>query len=140
MTYQAVQNERQRLQLTAGGGIDFFSQNTQVIGPPELFFEQSGSLPGTSSLSNATSRQWNWNLNAIHTYTPGALKLTTSAGVQVEDRELDRSRLTALGLLPGQSNIDQGSAVTPFEFKAKERTLAFYGQEEGLALQERQAA
>ncbi|HEX9488244.1 MAG TPA: SusC/RagA family TonB-linked outer membrane protein [Gemmatimonadales bacterium] len=137
LTYQAVQSERQRLQLSAGGGIDFFSQNTQVIGPPELFFEQTGSLPGTSALSNATSRQWNWNLNAIHTYTPGAVKLTTSAGVQVEDRELDRSRLTAQGLLPGQSNIDQGSAVTPFELKATERTLAFYGQEEALALQER---
>jgi TonB-linked SusC/RagA family outer membrane protein len=138
LTYQAAQSERQSLQLTAGGGIDIFSQNTQVIGPPELFFEQTGSLPGTSSLSNATSRQWNWNLNAIHTYTPGAFKLTTSAGVQVEDRALDRSRVTAQGLLPGQSNIDQGAVLSgPFQLKATERTLAFYGQEEALALQER---
>ena len=138
MTYQAVQTERQSLQLTAGGGLDFFSQNTQVIGPPELFFEQTQSNPGTSSLSSATSRQWNWNLNAIHTYAPASLKLTTSAGVQVEDRELDRSRVTAQGLLPGQSNIDQGAVLAgPFELKARERTQAFYGQEEVLSLQER---
>jgi len=138
LTYQTLQTERQSLQLSAGGGIDFFSQNTQVIGPPELFFEQTQSNPGTSSLSSATSRQWNWNLNAIHTYTPTSLKLTTSAGAQVEDRELDRSRVTAQGLLPGQSNIDQGSVLAgPFELKARERTLAFYGQEEVLSLQER---
>ena len=137
LTYQALQSERQSMQLTLGGGLDFYSQNAAVIGPPELFFEQGNSLPGVSALSSATSRQWNWNLNAIHTYTPGPFKLTTSAGVQVEDRALDRSRVTAFGLLPGQSNIDQGSAVTPFELNATERTLAFYGQEEGLALQER---
>jgi len=137
LTYQAVQTERQNLQLTLGGGIDFYSQHAAAIGPPELFFEQTNSLPGTSALSDATSRQWNWNLNAIHTYTPGSLKLTTSAGVQIEDRAIDRSRTTTSGLLPGQSNIDQGSSVTPFELKATERTLAFYAQEEGLALQER---
>ena len=137
LTYQALQSERQSMQLTLGGGLDFYSQDASVIGPPELFFEQGNSLPGISALSSATSRQWNWNLNAIHTYTPGPFKLTTSAGVQVEDRALDRSRVTAFGLLPGQSNIDQGSAVTPFELNATERTLAFYGQEEGLALQER---
>ena len=138
LTYQALQSERQSLQLTAGGGLDFFSQNTQVIGPPELFFEQTQSNPGTSSLSSATSRQWNWNLNAIHTYAPVSMRLTTSAGLQVEDRELDRSRVTARGLLPGQSNIDQGSVLAgPFELKARERTLAFYGQEEVLSLQER---
>jgi len=46
LTYQAVQSERQRLQLSAGGGIDFFSQNTQVIGPPELFFRADRLPPG----------------------------------------------------------------------------------------------
>ncbi len=138
LTFQAVQAERHSLQLTAGGGLDFFTQNTQVIGPPELFFEQTSSTPGHSSLSNASSRQWNWNLNAIHTYTPAAFKLTSSAGVQVEDRELDRSRVTAQGLLPGQSNIDQGSVLGgQFQLKAKERTLALYGQEEVLVLDER---
>src|SRR5438034_2289369 len=42
------------------------------------------------------------------------------------------------GLLPGQSNIDQGSVLgQPFELTAKERTLAFYGQEEFLTMRER---
>src|SRR5207244_5083808 len=42
------------------------------------------------------------------------------------------------GLLPGQSNIDQGSVFgQQFEINAPERTLAFYAQEEFLTLQER---
>src|SRR5439155_616581 len=88
----------------------------------------------------ADSRQWNWNANAIHTYTPagGAFRATTSGGVQVEDRELSRSLAVAHGLLPGQSNIDQGSVFgQQFELNAIERTLAFYAQEEFLTLQER---
>jgi TonB-dependent starch-binding outer membrane protein SusC len=140
LTWQAVQTVHHSLQLIGAGGADLFQQKAVVISPPELFFEQTQTNPGTSALSNADSRQWNWNLNAIHSYTPssGSFKATTSGGVQVEDRELGRSRVVAKGLLPGQSNIDQASVIqSPFEFNAKERTLAFYGQEEFLTMRER---
>jgi TonB-linked SusC/RagA family outer membrane protein len=140
LSYQAVQTERSNLRFVGAAGIDFFSQNNQVYAPPSLFFQATSPTPGTAALSNASSRQWNWNVNAIHAYTPagGTFRATTSAGVQVEDRELDRSRVVASGLLPGQSNIDQGSVLgQPFQLVAKERTLALYGQEEFLALQER---
>jgi TonB-linked SusC/RagA family outer membrane protein len=140
LTYQAAQSARHNLQLIASGGIDFFTQTSEVLAPPELFFQQTSSTPGSSALSNANSRQWNWNLNAIHAYTPagGTFKATTSGGIQVEDREIGRSRVTARGLLPGQSNIDQGSVLGgQFELNATERTLAFYGQEEFLTLAER---
>jgi TonB-dependent starch-binding outer membrane protein SusC len=140
LTWQAVQTARHSLQLVGAGGADLFQQKAVVISPSDLFFEQTQTNPGTSALSNADSRQWNWNLNAIHSYTPGAgsFKATTSGGVQVEDRELGRSRVVAKGLLPGQSNIDQASVLQqPFEVNTKERTLAFYGQEEFLTRQER---
>jgi TonB-dependent starch-binding outer membrane protein SusC len=140
LTFQAAQTERHNLKFVGSAGIDYYTQTANVLGPPELFFEATGSTPGVSSLSNATSRQWNWNVNAIEAYTPagGAFRSTTSAGVQVEDRELERSRVVAQGLLPGQSNIDQASVLgQPFELNAIERTLAFYGQEEFLTMQER---
>jgi len=140
LTLQAAQTERHNLKLVGSAGIDFFTQTSNVFGPPELFFEATSSTPGVASLSNASSRQWNWNLNAIEAYSPagGGFKATTSAGVQVEDREIERSRVVAQGLLPGQSNIDQGSVLgQPFELTAKERTLAFYGQEEFLTMRER---
>jgi TonB-linked SusC/RagA family outer membrane protein len=140
LTWQAIQTIHHNLQLVGQGGADLFQQKAVVISPPELFFEQTQTNPGTSALSNADSRQWNWNLNAIDAYTPssGSYKATTSAGVQVEDRELGRSRVVAKGLLPGQSNIDQGTVLqSPFELNAEERTLALYGQEEFLTLHER---
>ena len=140
LTLQAVQTERHNLKLVGSAGLDFYDQTATVFGPPELFFEATASTPGVSSLSNASSRQWNWNLNAIEAYSPagGGFKSTISAGVQVEDRELERSRVVAQGLLPGQSNIDQGSVLgQPFELSAQERTLAFYAQEEFLTMQER---
>jgi len=140
LTWQAVQSERHSLRLIGSAGADVFNQKAQVFSPRELYYEARLANPGTSSLGNADSRQWNWNANAIHTYTPagGAFRATTSGGVQVEDRELSRSLAVAHGLLPGQSNIDQGSVFgQQFEINAPERTLAFYAQEEFLTLQER---
>src|SRR5882724_2651308 len=140
LSLQAVQTGRHNLRFVGSAGIDFFTQTSNVFGPPELFFEATLSTPGVSSLSNASSRQWNWNLNAIEAYSPasGSFKSTTSVGIQVEDREIDRARVVAQGLLPGQSNIDQASVLgQPFQLSAKERTLAAYGQEEFLTMQER---
>ena len=140
LTYQALQTERHNLKLVGAGGIDFFTQNNSVLAPPTLFFQATNSAPGNASLSNASSRQWNWNVNAIDAYTPGsgAFKATTSLGAQVEDRALGRSRVVAQGLLPDQSNIDQGSVLgQPFELNGEERTLAFYVNEEFLTVGER---
>src|SRR5207237_10304185 len=133
LTVQAAQTEPHNLKLVGSAGIDFFTQTSNVFGPPELFFGATSSTPGVASLSNASSRQWNWNLNAIEAYSPagGGFKATTSAGVQVEDREIERSRVVAQGLLPGQSNIDQGSLLgRPVELTPKARPRPLDGLEE----------
>jgi TonB-linked SusC/RagA family outer membrane protein len=140
LTYQALATDHHNLQIVAGGGIDMFNQTNSVIAPPELYFEQALANPGQSTLSNAQSRFWNWNLNALHAYTPTSadFRLSSSAGVQVEDRETARDRITAQGLLPGQTNIDQGTFFTdPLQLNTTERTLAFYAQEELLARDQR---
>jgi outer membrane receptor protein involved in Fe transport len=81
----------------------------------------------------------NWNLNAIHGYTvSSALRATTSGGAQYEDRRQQISRVTARGLLPGQSNITQGSVFGEQQQNiSTERTLALYAQEQIVALDER---
>lgn len=140
LTWQALTTEHHSLQVVGGAGIDMFNQKNSVIAPPELYFEQAVANPGLSTLSNADSRFWNWNLNALHTYAPsaGAFRLNSSAGVQVEDEEVSRSRLSAEGLLPGQSNIDQGTIIANvLENNAPVRTFAFYAQEEALGLDQR---
>ena len=134
LTWQALQSVHTSVKLVGFGGIDFFNQKDEVFAPPELFFEARQSNPGASTLSNADSRFTNWNLNGIHTYTSSLWSATTSAGVQWEDRGLSRSRIISRGLLPGQENVNQGSVITPFEENTHERTVALYGREEWLGL------
>lgn len=137
LTWQALQSLRNSVKVVGAGGIDFFNQKDEVFAPPELFFEARQSNPGASTLSNADSRFTNWNLNGIHTYTANTWSATTSAGVQWEDRGLSRSRIISRGLLPGQENVNQGSVITPFEENTHERTVALYGREEWLGLDNR---
>lgn len=138
-TYQALQTARQSLRVVGAGGIDFFTQKNEVYAPPELYFQQALTNPGVSTLGNADSRFNNWNLNAIHTFTPasGSFRATTALGVQWEDRQLSRSRVSAQGLLPGQQNVNQGSVLQAFEEQTHERSVGLYGQEDWLGLNER---
>ena len=140
LAFQAITTEHSSLRLIAAAGADLFTQKATVIAPPELFFQQSQALPGVSSLANGDSRFLNWNANAIHTYSPegGSWRATTSIGSQYEDRNLNRAQVVASGLIPGQTNIDQGSTLgQQFELRTTERTLAFYGQEELALMHER---
>jgi outer membrane receptor protein involved in Fe transport len=135
----AWSNEKQSLRFVGAAGADIFNQRDVILAPPELYFQQGLQNPGASTLNNGEARYVNWNVNAIHSYTPSALiRATTSGGVQYEDRQLQIARVTARGLLPGQSNITQGSVFgEQQENISTERTVALYGQEQILALDER---
>ena len=139
LNYDAWSTNKQSLKFVAAGGADIFNQRDAIFAPPELYFQANQQNPGVSTLSNGDARYVNWNLNGIHTWTPSALIHTsTSAGVQYEDRQLQIARVTARGLLPGQSNITQGSVFgEQQENLSTERTVALYGQEQLLAFDER---
>ena len=137
LRWQALQTARQSLTVVGAGGMDFFNQKDELLAPAELFFEQVQTTPGRSVLGNADGRNLNWNLNGIHTLTSGDWTATTSAGLQWEDRSISRSRLIGSGLLPGQVNVTQGSVLSGFEENTHERTVALYGQEEWLGMDQR---
>ena len=139
LDYDAWNNDKQSLKFVAAGGADIFNQRDAIFAPPELYFQANQQNPGASTLSNGDARYVNWNVNAIHSYAPGSIgRATTSGGVQYEDRQLQIARVTARGLLPGQSNITQGSVFGEQQEKlSTERTLALYGQEQLLLLDER---
>jgi TonB-linked SusC/RagA family outer membrane protein len=131
-TYHALQTENNSVQLVAQAGLDFFDQGTNVSLPATAYIEAAQPTPGVAVQGQAQSRQYNWNLNAIHTYntTSSLLKATTSAGMTYEDRQLDRAQTFTSNLVGTQTNIDAGSVVVPFELNTVERTLSFYGQED----------
>ncbi len=140
--YTPYASERHSVQFSVIGGFDRFDADGQVFSPGFLQFEPDDGLPGTAVQSNAVSRQFNGSFNAVHTYTPagGFLSFlssaTTSAGVQVEERDLNRYTILARGLVPGVELTSQGQ-VTPSHFKSAVREQAFFVNEEVLAFNER---
>lgn len=140
LTWNAWTAEHQALKFVAAAGGDFFTQKNKIIAPPELTFEQTLPFPGVITVGTADNQDLNWNLNAIHTLVPvsQSFRATTSAGVQYEDRQLNTTRISATGILPGQTDVSQGSVISaPQEIRSTERTLAFYGQEQVQMLQDR---
>ncbi|MBK8247283.1 MAG: SusC/RagA family TonB-linked outer membrane protein [Gemmatimonadetes bacterium] len=127
----------QTLRLVAGGGIDAFDQRNNVWSPNDLFHERVQALPGESVESGGRSKFFNYNLNAIHTGTFFGLNLTTSAGFQYEDRQLNTFSIRTQNLLPGQRNVNQGTNITATENLTQERTIAAYASEEVRLLNER---
>jgi hypothetical protein len=94
--------------------------------------------PGAAVLGVGVNRYYNWNLNAIHTYTGGDnLKAITSLGASYEDREFNTASTFASGLVGDQRTIDAGASITNSENDAHDGTLAIYGQEEFHTLADR---
>jgi TonB-linked SusC/RagA family outer membrane protein len=137
--YDLLQRERQSLSLNLTGGVDQFGQRNDIYSPNELLFEPQDGLPGTIVQGNAGVVNANVTLSAVHSYSPrsGMFSATTSAGVQRDHRELNRTSIITRGLIPGQSAINQGSSIALEPDRQKVSDFAVYGQEEILALDER---
>ncbi len=132
LSYRAITTPTRTLQLTTNAGSDIFNAASDLYSPNELFFEASKVQPGTSLKGSGASRLMNLSANAIHTYAPsgGQFVATTSAGAQFETRRLRTNNIQSTGLIPGQSNVNQGATVAAVEALTQERTLAFYGQQD----------
>ncbi len=143
LRFTAFSNDQNAVTLQAQGGFDRFDAEGQVYSPNYLQFEDDDGFPGTAVQSEVLSRQVNGTLSAIHTFTPAPnfvipflSSATTSAGVQYEDRHLNRFNMRASNLIPTIDLIDQG---TPLLFHTKQlvRDQAFFVNEELLAFDER---
>jgi TonB-linked SusC/RagA family outer membrane protein len=143
LRFAALTTDQHSVTLQASGGFDRFDAEGQAYSPNFLQFEPEDGFPGTAVQAEALVRQFNGTVSAVHTYTPansGFLSflssLTSSAGLQYEDRALNRYTVMARGLVPGIDLIDQG---TPQLTHIREivRDQAFFVNEEILAFNER---
>jgi TonB-linked SusC/RagA family outer membrane protein len=135
--WSVIRGERNNLQITTIGGVDFFEQRNNFVSPPELQFEPNDGQPGTVVLTKSQNRNLNLGVNATHTFTPSSdsWQATTSAGIQYEDRELNGTQIltrTVVGSSP-----DLGASVTPFQNIEPVRDLGIFGQEEVILLDRR---
>jgi TonB-dependent SusC/RagA subfamily outer membrane receptor len=144
--YSAFTTTTQSLAFSGQGGFDRFDSDGETYSPNYLQFEPDDGFPGTAVQAEGLSRQYNGSLNAVHTYTPtknrwlpGITSLTTSGGLQYEDRATNRFTVVARGLLPGVQNINQGTPTLD-QNKQIVRNQAFYGSEELLGLNDKFSA
>ncbi len=138
-TYDLIATGIHNLQLIADVGADFFSQDDNLVFPPDLQFEPQDGLPGTSVLTSADNTNFNTSGNLAWTYSPAsnAFGSTFTAGLQYSESDIDVTRTTTRDLIPGQGNVDQGSSVDVDQDRQRIEELGLYGQEELLLLQER---
>ena len=145
LTYELLQNGSHTIRLLGIAGADVFQQNNSVYAPEDVQFECIGpgcspvdQLPGASVAGRTLSKQYNFNVNAVHTYTPGTnWHAITSAGLQYEYTDRDIVRVGAENLFPGQRNVNQAVTRIPEEIRTRAKDLGFYLQEEVLLFNER---
>ena len=138
LSFQALQTAQNRLRFEYLAGIDRFDQDNQIYSPNFLQYEPNDALLGTAVQSNAVSRQLNQRLSLSYDFTPSNLpfSLSTVAGVTEEQQRLNQYRVQARGLIPGVTNIDQGTQAT-IQTRTKEIDQAWYVQQSILAFDEK---
>ncbi len=111
------------------GGVDFYNLVTTALFPREL---QSQTVnKGTSIQGFTKSFNTNYILSLVNTYNPSdKVGFTTSAGITGENGDFNNLLNIATDLAPGQSNVDQGGALTAQQFRNKFRNDGIFVQEE----------
>lgn len=111
------------------GGFDFYNLVTTAIFPRELQFQAVDK--GTSIQGFTKSLNTNYILSLVNTWdVSDKLDLTTSAGITQENGDFNNLLNVATQMAPGQTNIDQGGALTATQFRNKFQNQGIFIQEE----------
>ena len=122
-------SEKSVTKLVGGGGLDFYSLQTNVLFPGDLQFQQVND--GTSIQGFTNNLNTNFIISLVNSYTASRnLILTSSAGFTQEDGNYNNILNAATHLIAGQSNIDQAGALTGTQFRAQFQNQGIYIQEE----------
>jgi len=113
------------------GGIDFYNLVTNAQFPRELQFQSVNQ--GTSIQGFTKNLNTNYILSLVNTYNASDnLGFTTSAGITQETGDFNNLLNVATQVAPGQTNIDQGGALTATQFRNKFQNDGIFIQEEAL--------
>ncbi len=136
--WEAIQG-RNNVTFLANLGFDYFAQENELFFPPDLQFERTGGQPGTSLLTNSNNLNYNIGLHGAYGYTPssGAFTLTTSAGFQYFNRELQVNRMVARNQNAGLQRIDAGTNFQLSSIKTQTRDEGWYLQGDLLSLDDK---
>ncbi len=137
-TYTFLSGETHTLRASIDGGIDSYVMKVNIYAPSTLYWQQT-SLPGLATDLTGLETQATVAATLTHSFSPTSktFTATTSAGVRSGYDFLRTTNNVTQNLLPGQQNIDKGSAGSVFQNRQRTHTQALFGQEELLLLNER---
>ncbi|MDY7226256.1 SusC/RagA family TonB-linked outer membrane protein [Hyalangium rubrum] len=137
-TINLYKDDVSELRVLGNFGVDRFQQQNNILFPPELYFEATGSQPGASLAASSEARNLNTGVNAVYNYKPAGTGITsnTSVGFSFEERALDSLYIVSRNLPPDQSNVDLGNTDVR-EDRQLIRDRGYYVQEEMILLDER---
>jgi TonB-linked SusC/RagA family outer membrane protein len=139
-TYAFFTSPTQSVRATLNAGLDAYAYKASVYADPRLYWEPADGFSGTATDLHATEQRAPVALTVAHTYTPtsNAVTATTSAGVRYSYAYLRSDDVVGQNLLiPGQQNPNLATNVVVFPNRERTRTLALFGQEELLLLDQR---
>lgn len=140
LQWTAFTGAQHSLKFEARAGLDYFTSQSYVYFPPSLqFLWQGTNPPGLSAQGNGDSRLHNTQAGGTWTFTPRGTSLTfsTSAGVQIENREYNDYLLYSVGLPPVLTNANAGTQSVTSQGRSKVRNEAWYAQEQVQGLNDR---
>ena len=138
LNWDLLTTARNTVRFTANGGGDIFTQKNSVFSPPEMQFEQTRGIPGTSATGFGQSQSFNVNGNVVYTFTTrGGSTATTQGGIQYETADFDRNNSLANNLVGGQFDVQSGTVISVQQYRERARGLGFFAQEEFLTLNDR---
>ena len=136
-TFAAYNSQRQALDFTLLGGLDTYQYNSKIISPANLFPEPADGLPGTIVAQKVFSANANIALSGAHKLILDPLTATTSFGFRQERRQNDDIVNQGRNIPAGVSNVSFGVVQSVAETQFLVKDVAYYAQEEILALNER---
>lgn len=139
VTLNAYKSDESELRILGNFGVDRFQQENILLFPAILNFEPADDELGTALYGTTESRNLNGGINAVYSYRPKGLGLSsnTSAGIGLEERVLDSVYLVSRNLIAGQPSLDSGTNVSVREGRELVRDRGYYLQEELVMLDER---
>lgn len=136
LTFTPLESQANRVVMSVTGGVDHYVQDSYILSPPFLQLEGFDGFKGRAVQSTVNGLNYNSQFNTVWTYTGiKGSSFTTSAGASLERQATNFYDILARGLLPGQTNVQQGSAPIAVTQQFQEfRDQALFANEQILTL------
>ncbi len=129
-TWSAYSSQRQSLDFTFIGGVDSYSDNSNLYAPPSNFVEQASGQPGLVVTNRTSVTNANLNLSGQHKYINDSFTATTTFGLRQETRGFSQILNQGKQLPPGITDVNFGVNQSLTEQQQLIHDFGYFAQEE----------